>query len=317
MAELQLLDHTGLNRLSTSYNLTSVLKSLYEDDEDFYSSEEEEEEDDDDDYDSEISEWEEDSEEEREAEYENALIMNRLMLVDEKGFPQLVQSLLDGFRLDSKNYLFRDSQGGNRKESCSDAFGINLGVGDKDNELGWLAYENEELVGFVYDGVYCDLEGKYFLCGDTEVEVPRSTSEYDESEDEFNEADEESEEQTSRPSLGASSSIKFCSNCSSAGGFIRDCYSCGLDGHVSKDCDGHGHTTADCPYPRKRKAGDSQLGQRKVRKCDHCHKEGHTRDRCFALHPRVCDYCNRDGHTRTFCFSLHPELRRQLRQRAF
>lgn len=111
-------------------------------------------------------------------EYKEALIMNRFMLVDEQGFPQLVQSLRDGVKLDTKNYLFKDNKTAiadsprastGTPSSSSDAFGFNLGVGYHDNELGWLAFQNGELVGFVYDGVYCDLDLNSFRLGDTEV----------------------------------------------------------------------------------------------------------------------------------------------------
>ncbi|CAM6086590.1 unnamed protein product [Calypogeia fissa] len=119
--------------------------------------------------------------------------MDRLMLVDEQGFPQLMQTLREGFRLESKNYLFKHNEKGKNRpplpqglpsSSSSEAFGINLVVGDPYDELGWMAYENGELVGFAYDGEHCDLYGKHFRCGHTEVEVPREpTSEFDESDD--------------------------------------------------------------------------------------------------------------------------------------
>ncbi|KAG0612253.1 hypothetical protein M758_6G013600 [Ceratodon purpureus] len=119
-------------------------------------------------------------------EYEEALIMNRFMLVDEQGFPQLVQSLRDGFKLHSRNYLFNDNKksiaesapASQEPVSISDAFGVNLSIRDDDDEgsdgeVGWLVFQNGELVGFVYDGYRSYLEGRHYRCGDTQVEVPR------------------------------------------------------------------------------------------------------------------------------------------------
>ena len=106
--------------------------------------------------------------------YKEALVMNRLMLVDAQGFPQLVQALRDGVQLEAKNYLFRDNKAIAEPEALAPSspyayFGVNLGVGDHDNELGWLAFQDGELVGFVYDGVYCDLDLNFFRLGDIEV----------------------------------------------------------------------------------------------------------------------------------------------------
>lgn len=154
----------------------SLKASKWWDTDDEYSSEDEEDEE----YYDSCEDSDEDIDEEEEAwwSYEEGLISNRLMLVDEEGFPQLVQSLRAGFQLDEKNYLFRDGRKCKATAApadlqgapfSSDAFGINLGVGDDDNELGWMAFLDGELVGFVYDGVYCDLEGTRFQCGDTEV----------------------------------------------------------------------------------------------------------------------------------------------------
>ena len=115
-------------------------------------------------------------------------MMNRFMLVDVEGFPHIVAALKEGVKLNAKNYAFRcrkaDSDVDPSTSSSSsvpammiqenecdleEPFGVNLGVGEDDNELGWMAFQNGELVGFVYDGAYCDLYGRYLQCGDTEV----------------------------------------------------------------------------------------------------------------------------------------------------
>ncbi|XP_024401681.1 uncharacterized protein [Physcomitrium patens] len=97
-------------------------------------------------------------------EYSEYLVANRFMLVDAQGFPHLVQALKDGKKLDRQNYLFsyqKDSTSSSTtpsEESPSDSFGVNLCIDEFDYELGWMAFQNGELVGFVYDGVYCDLD---------------------------------------------------------------------------------------------------------------------------------------------------------------
>lgn len=129
---------------------------------------EDEDEDDDDGYENEV--------------YEDALVMNRFMLVDVQGFPHIVTALKEGVKLNARNYAFRCRKAGSSSSSAAPAmmvqesecdleepFGVNLGVGEDDNELGWMAFQNGELVGFVYDGAYCDLYGRWLRYGDTVV----------------------------------------------------------------------------------------------------------------------------------------------------
>ena len=109
--------------------------------------------------------------------------MNRFMLVDVQGFPHIVAALKEGVKLNARNYAFRCRKADSDVDSSSvpammvqeneceleEPFGVNLGVGEDDNELGWMAFQNGELVGFVYDGAYCDLYGRYLQYGDTVV----------------------------------------------------------------------------------------------------------------------------------------------------
>ncbi|KAG0568374.1 hypothetical protein KC19_6G015400 [Ceratodon purpureus] len=142
------------------------------DDEEYSSEYEEDDEEDEEEEDESDEEWpgfDTDTDEERNnaiderENYEEALIQNRFMLVDEQGFPQLVQSLRDGFKLHARNYLFKDNKksiaesapASQEPDSISDAFGVNLCIGydeSHNGELGWLVFQNGELVGFVYDG---------------------------------------------------------------------------------------------------------------------------------------------------------------------
>lgn len=44
------------------------------------------------------------------------------------------------------------------EELFLDFFGVNLCIDEFDYEFGWMVFQNGEFVGFVYDGVYCDLD---------------------------------------------------------------------------------------------------------------------------------------------------------------
>jgi hypothetical protein len=150
------------------------------------SDEEEDDDDDDEEYDDDDEDEDEDDDDEFEKEeYEEALVMNRFMLVDVQGFPHIVAALKEGVKLNARNYAFRCRKANSDVDSSSSSvpammvqenecdleepFGVNLGVGEDDNELGWMAFQNGELVGFVYDGAYCDLYGRYLQYGDTVV----------------------------------------------------------------------------------------------------------------------------------------------------
>lgn len=57
------------------------------------------------------------------------------------------------------------------------------------------------------------------------------------------------------------------------------CYTCGKEGHVSKNCG---------------------------RKCKHCGKEGHETEKCFTI--RKCNKCNKKGHTESFCDKIMKRI---------
>lgn len=123
---------------------------------------------------------EEDVEDER---YNRSLVQGRFMLVDAQGFPNLMQALKDGHRLERRNYVLRTRTDSGSPSSVSQAvaaetlssdcgsgrFGIHLTVDGSEYDLGWMAFRNGELVGFVYDGAYCALEGDNLSIGNNLV----------------------------------------------------------------------------------------------------------------------------------------------------
>ncbi|XP_024395577.1 uncharacterized protein [Physcomitrium patens] len=124
---------------------------------------------------------EEDFEDEK---YFRSLVYDRFMLVDALGFPNLMQALKDGERLERRNYLMRrrvnlsNSSGGSSSSENDmssvpnfEDFGTHLVVTDGEYDMGWMAFRNGELVGFVYDGAYSALEGDNLRLGDSLVRV--------------------------------------------------------------------------------------------------------------------------------------------------
>ncbi|KAL3701534.1 hypothetical protein R1sor_019556 [Riccia sorocarpa] len=106
----------------------------------------------------------------------------RFMLLDPEGIPTLIQAMKEGEELKRKNYLFHypsgtSGQPGNEAEAVRFApasvdprppFGVNVVTSTFEHELAWMKFEKGELVGFVYDGEYSDLdvsEGKELKVG--------------------------------------------------------------------------------------------------------------------------------------------------------
>lgn len=117
---------------------------------------------------------EEEFEDER---YYWSLVQGRFMLVDAQGFPNLMQALKDGTRIERTNYVMgkKNDTGSSSADlkslkeeksssSCGD-FGTHLVVDDSEYDMGWMAFQNGELVGFVYDGAYSALEGDNLRIG--------------------------------------------------------------------------------------------------------------------------------------------------------
>lgn len=96
--------------------------------------------------------------------YYRSLVTGRFMLVDALGFPNLVQALKDGQRIEHRNYAFGSSSLASGAENCGD-FGTHLVVDDSEYDMGWMAFQKGELVGFVYDGAYSALEGDNLRIG--------------------------------------------------------------------------------------------------------------------------------------------------------
>lgn len=88
--------------------------------------------------------------------YYRSLVDGRFMLLDKLGFGSFIQALKDGTKLERKNYLLRDKEG---------AFGAHLVVDHSEYDMGWMVFQNDELVGFVYDGAYSGLEGDNLRLG--------------------------------------------------------------------------------------------------------------------------------------------------------
>lgn len=92
--------------------------------------------------------------------YYRSLVDGRFMLVDAQGFPNFIQALKDGKKLERKNYVLR-----NKKDTVEEDFGTHLVVDYSEYDMGWMAFQNGELVGFVYDGAYSGLEGDNLRLG--------------------------------------------------------------------------------------------------------------------------------------------------------
>lgn len=88
--------------------------------------------------------------------YYRSLVGGRFMLLDKLGFGNLIQALKDGTKLERKNYLLWDEE-----VAC----GAHLVVDYSEYDMGWMAFRNGELVGFVYDGAYSGLEGDNLKLG--------------------------------------------------------------------------------------------------------------------------------------------------------
>ena len=84
-------------------------------------------------------------------EYYRSLVHSRFMLVDAQGFPALLQALKDGTRLECGNYVFL--------KDADQGFGVHVVAGGSGYDMGWMVFEEGELVGFVYDGAYSALDG--------------------------------------------------------------------------------------------------------------------------------------------------------------
>ena len=66
--------------------------------------------------------------------------------------------------------------------------------------------------------------------------------------------------------------------------FKGECRLCGAKGHKAIDCWENDKNKAKCPNNYKKRTPDtpsSQTSQKKKLKCDYCHKEGHTIERCY------------------------------------
>lgn len=107
--------------------------------------------------------------------YYRSLVHGRFMLMDKQSYPTLVQALKDGERLEPRNYVMHDSrcsdvsgsQGHATTSSSSSSsstthdqnFGVHLVVENSEYDMGWMAFQGGQLLGFVYDGAYSALEG--------------------------------------------------------------------------------------------------------------------------------------------------------------
>ena len=87
----------------------------------------------------------------------------------------------------------------------------------------------------------------------------------------------------------------------------RTCFNCGSPDHRVLQC------------PSFRPAAARTAGVFMSTECSHCHKPGHTADRCFLLHPHLkpqqpiqrqypgapqCSHCGLVGHTKEQCYHL-------------
>ncbi|KAG0585646.1 hypothetical protein KC19_2G027300 [Ceratodon purpureus] len=125
-----------------------------------------------------------DEEEFEDEQYFRSLVQGRFMLVDAQGFPNLMQALKDGTRIEKRNYVMRkkvNPTGSSSADSsdtksldlseksssnCEDVvFGTHLVVDHSEYDMGWMAFQNGQLVGFVYDGAYSALEGDNLRLG--------------------------------------------------------------------------------------------------------------------------------------------------------
>jgi hypothetical protein len=93
--------------------------------------------------------------------------------------------------------------------------------------------------------------------------------------------------------------------------FVRRCHQCGSVDHIASQC----------PIRATQLPRVASIFSRI--ECSHCHKLGHSADRCFILHPNLrpsyppadvrfssgrpqsqCSHCKMVGHTREQCFHL-------------
>ena len=103
--------------------------------------------------------------------YYRSLGYGRFMLVDKEFSPTLVQALKDGERLEQRNYVMHDTCSNSSGDSNSQGhetssstnhdqnFGVHLVVEYVEYDMGWMAFQDGQLVGFVYDGANSALEG--------------------------------------------------------------------------------------------------------------------------------------------------------------
>lgn len=104
--------------------------------------------------------------------YYRSLVYGRFMLVDKQSYPTLVQALKNGERLEERNYVMHDTRSNSFGDSNSQGhetsssstnhdqnFGVHLVVENVEYDMGWMAFQDGQLVGFVYDGAYSALEG--------------------------------------------------------------------------------------------------------------------------------------------------------------
>lgn len=105
--------------------------------------------------------------------YYRSLEYGRFMLVDKQSYPTLLQALKDGERLEQRNYVMHDTCSNSSGDSNSQGhetssstnhdqnFGVHLVLENRADgyDMGWMAFQDAQLVGFVYDGAYSALEG--------------------------------------------------------------------------------------------------------------------------------------------------------------
>ncbi|KAL2631454.1 hypothetical protein R1flu_016140 [Riccia fluitans] len=101
----------------------------------------------------------------KKSEYFNDWLSCRFMLVDPAGLGTLIEAMKEGEELKRKNYLFHypssaaEASNGNGAElGKSASFGVNVVNKRPNYALGWMKFEKGELVGFVFDGEYRDLD---------------------------------------------------------------------------------------------------------------------------------------------------------------
>jgi hypothetical protein len=72
--------------------------------------------------------------------------------------------------------------------------------------------------------------------------------------------------------------------------FKGKCRLCGTKGHKAADCWDNDKNKSKCPNNYTTRTPDtpsSQNPQKKKLKCDYCHKEGHTIERCYKRRKKI------------------------------